>query len=258
MKRPWALLISWDGAAFKGWQPQPDVPTVAGALKRALQQAGLAVHPWGAARTDAGVHARAQVASFFSDAPLDPDALVPEVNAHLPSSIRLVAMREAPAGFHAQSSACGKVYRYAVGFGDTGPRAMRLPNLKFPVERLDVGPTEAALRRLAVAPDLRALCFGPPGPPRRLRRASLVAFDARGAVFEFEAEGFGRYLVRNLVSLLLARASGAIGDEEFDAILTGESPRPRRAEPEGLVLHQVLYPPELDPFPDLEALAPIA
>ncbi|MFN7132874.1 MAG: hypothetical protein ACK4N5_12405, partial [Myxococcales bacterium] len=170
MRRTWALLVQYRGDGFKGWQPQPDARTVAGELRQAFAEAGLPVLPWGAARTDAGVHARAQVASFTTDVAFDPPGLLARVDAALAPEVRVRALREAPPGFHAMGSAIGKVYRYALAFGPDAA-AMRLPQPRFPVERLDPEPLARALQRLADAPDLSALCYGPPGVTRALTRA---------------------------------------------------------------------------------------
>lgn len=253
IRRPYALLVAYDGAPFKGWQTIPGLPTVCGELTGALRQVGIGATPFGASRTDAGVHARAQVVSFHSRGKLDTDALALELNRWLPSEIRVLAFRAAPKSFHAHWSSTGKRYRYRIAFRDE-PRAWRLPAEHFPIEALDRALLEEVLTRLVECEDLSALSAERVKKPRRLTRAAVLACDTSGLTLEVEGPGFGKYMVRNLVSLAASIAGGVLPRQALEPVLAGEQRRPFKAAAGGLTLWQVLYPPELDPFPDLERI----
>ena len=109
------LTLEYDGTAFSGWAAQPGLRTVEGELRAALDElyprwGGLAV----AGRTDAGVHARGQVASFEAEGGPPPERAAPALNGVLPDDVAAVASEAAPDGFNARFSATGRSYRYRV------------------------------------------------------------------------------------------------------------------------------------------------
>lgn len=255
-RRTYALLVSYDGGPYKGWQPHPQLPTVGGVLAASLHRAGIGATPFGASRTDAGVHARAQVASLSTQTPFDPDALRDRLNADLPTTLRVLALREAPSSFHSHWSSTGKIYRYRISFGGS-PTAWRLPCERFPYSSLDRARLAEALRLLEAAPDVSAFATkGEHGPAeRKLTRACVVSAGPRELVLEFAARGFGKHLVRHLVGGAVGFAVGAYSEDDLSRMLARRAPRPPRADADGLTLHRVLYPGELDPFPDVDRLA---
>ncbi len=111
----WKLTLSYNGAQFHGWQVQPGLLTVQGLLADALARiTGESVLPQGAGRTDASVHALAQVASFSLDADIPPANLQRALNRMLPPGIRVNRAELMPAGFHARHSSCHKTYEYRI------------------------------------------------------------------------------------------------------------------------------------------------
>jgi tRNA pseudouridine38-40 synthase len=111
----WKLTLAYDGSSFRGWQVQPGERTIQGELQAALGRVtGEAPLPQGSGRTDAGVHALAQVASFVLEARIPPESLQRALNRTLPSSIRILEARTAPSAFHARHSAVAKTYEYRV------------------------------------------------------------------------------------------------------------------------------------------------
>lgn len=111
----WKLILSYDGTPFHGWQVQPSLPTVQGTLAGALFHiTGEAVLPQGSGRTDAGVHALAQVASVELHTPIPPANLYRALNDYLPPSIRVLSAQLAPPHFHARHSARRKSYEYRI------------------------------------------------------------------------------------------------------------------------------------------------
>jgi tRNA pseudouridine38-40 synthase len=109
------IIVSYDGADFSGWQVQPDAATVQGTLATAIGRiTGEKVLPQGSGRTDAGVHALAQVVTFVTESSVPTRNFVKALNDILPMSIRVLEASEAPAEFHARHSARAKTYRYRI------------------------------------------------------------------------------------------------------------------------------------------------
>src|SRR5271157_5374135 len=109
------LTLAYDGADFSGWQVQPNRRTIQGALAEALARVtGETVLPQGSGRTDAGVHALAQVATLSLAGAIPPGNLVQALNDVLPRAIRVLQAEEVPPDFHARASARAKTYRYRI------------------------------------------------------------------------------------------------------------------------------------------------
>src|SRR5665213_2334349 len=118
----WKLTLAYDGAEFHGWQVQPGRPTIQGALADAIATVtGECVLPQGSGRTDAGVHACGQVASFPLTAAIPAENLQRALNRILPASIRILSVERVVAEFHARHSAIGKVYQYRMFHGRICP-----------------------------------------------------------------------------------------------------------------------------------------
>lgn len=223
-----ALLLAYDGAAFRGWQKQPGRITVQGALEDALRELlgkRYAVH--GAARTDAGVHAEGQVASFKTGRAAELARL------ELPAALRLLRSAGAAPSFHARSSSIGKKYRYDL-------RSF-IPGLP------DWDRARAALRGLD---GLRALpgLSSPSTDRRPAPPLSHWALDD-GGVLEVTARAFRKHQIRNLAGHLGAVALGLAAPESLRELAQRTRPwMAAQAPASGLTLVEVLYPPELDPF----------
>src|SRR5690242_21337194 len=113
--RNFKLVLSYDGADFAGWQMQPAAATIQGTLSSAIGRiTGENVLPQGSGRTDAGVHALAQVATFSTTSPIPASNLVIALNDVLPAAIRVIEVTEVAAEFHARKSARAKTYRYRI------------------------------------------------------------------------------------------------------------------------------------------------
>lgn len=252
------LLVEYTGAAFAGWQVQPDRVTVAGALEQALEH--ITRHPAhlvAASRTDAGVHALGQVASLKTLATIDCRRLRRGLNAVLPPSVAVRRVREVDASFHARFSAKGKHYRYRI-FN----RSERCPH---EAERswheplpLDWEAMDAAAQRLVGEHDFSALVTGPPederGTVRRLRAVRVRSQPALagpwlagqpGAVIEIDVLGdsFLYKMVRTIAGTLVLVGRGKLRPAAIEGILAGK----RRAQagptapPQGLTLLRVFY-----------------
>ena len=116
------LILSYDGAEFSGWQVQPDAATVQGTLASAIGRVtGEKVLPQGSGRTDAGVHALAQVVTFVTESSVPTGNFVKALNDVLPASVRVLEVGEVPPEFHARHSAQAKTYRYRIYRGGICP-----------------------------------------------------------------------------------------------------------------------------------------
>src|ERR1043166_2716477 len=109
------LVLAYDGTECAGWQIQSDAATIQGTLAQAIEKlTGERVLPQGSGRTDAGVHALAQIATFLTGSSIPTENFLKALNGSLPSSIRVLEVSEAHTSFHARKSALGKTYRYRI------------------------------------------------------------------------------------------------------------------------------------------------
>src|SRR6201993_3978266 len=116
------LILAYDGSEFSGWQVQPDATTVQGTLCSAIGRiTGEKVLPQGSGRTDAGVHALAQVVTFVTESSVPTENFVKALNDVLPPAVRVLEVAEVPPEFHARHSARAKSYRYRVYRGAICP-----------------------------------------------------------------------------------------------------------------------------------------
>jgi tRNA pseudouridine38-40 synthase len=111
----WKSILTYDGSGYNGWQIQPGQPTIQGALTQAIHHVtGETTLPQGSGRTDSGVHALGQVASFFTSIHIPAANLHRALNRALPPAIRILSLEPAPLGFHARHSSIAKTYEYRI------------------------------------------------------------------------------------------------------------------------------------------------
>lgn len=263
---PVALWLWYLGGNFRGFQRQAEGPTVQSALEDALASVGVPATVMPSGRTDKGVHARMQVVSVRLEPGDSAEALAERLPARLPPGLGLCLVRR-PRSFHAQWSASGKAYRYRLRLGGTedgawAPYALDVrdaPLLQAPgavpvtPERL-----EALLGAAVGTRDFSA--FHEKSSPRKLRTLESATLHALGGgLYEarLSGDGFARYQVRYLVGSALKVAAGLLPHEAWTAALeTGSALEGFKAPAQGLVLWEVRYPPEVDPFTAGERLHP--
>jgi tRNA pseudouridine38-40 synthase len=247
-RRTLALTLAYEGTAFAGWQRQPGLRTVQAVIEEAL--AAIEERPVtlvAAGRTDAGVHARAQVASADVVNGLAPAVLLRALNVRLPDDVRVVAVADAPPGFDARRAATAKRYQYTIAVGaDPGPFVRRL--VWHVPQRLDTTAMAAAAAMLVGEHDFAA--FQASGGDvrtsvRRLLVSRLVeqAGTPRYLRYQVTGTGFLRHMVRNIVGTLVDIGKGRWPPEEMAAILASRTRRRagRTAPAQGLVLERVIY-----------------
>ena len=237
------IVLSYDGTDYCGWQRQARHRTIQGEVEAALArifQKKVAVT--GAGRTDAGVHALGQTASFRTDRDMAEADLAKALNALLPDDIRVVELARVPASFHARRDAKGKIYQYRICTSPViSPFALRYA-LHWPYP-LDVGRMRAAAALFAREADFSGFSSNRTLPPVRSVVRSELRKRGDELVYTVEARGFLRYMVRTLVGTLLEVGRGripvaAIEDIFKDKKRTLASPT---APAKGLCLVKVIY-----------------
>ncbi|MEM6455306.1 MAG: tRNA pseudouridine(38-40) synthase TruA [Acidobacteriota bacterium] len=253
------LTIAYRGAAYGGWQRQPNATTVQGVIESALAdllEAPTAVV--GAGRTDAGVHARGQVAHVALARPFAPRGLVHGVNHRLPRDVRVLAAATSAPTFHARFDARAKVYRYRWHRARVlDPRAAEISQRVAP--DLDLDAVRRAARALVGQHDFGAFALAGGSHTTSVRRLYAATVDAdpsvdgaradpddRGAVrLTFIGEGFLRGMVRGLAGTLLEVGAGRRAADDVGALLRPGTPRAAAgptAPAHGLTLERVIYP----------------
>jgi tRNA pseudouridine38-40 synthase len=258
------ITLAYDGTDYVGWQRQANGVSIQGLIEdalRALDERDVTLH--GAGRTDAGVHALGQVASFTLHRALPCDALVRALNARLPAAIRVLSADEAPADFHPRFSAREKTYRYRIWNGDAispfecryawhvsgalDAGAMqaaaallvgRHDFAAFQSTGSDVATTEREIVASAIVtagPPSRTIRFGGPGAAERAPEPLII--------YEVTGTGFLRHMVRAIVGTLVEVGRGRQPIEWMGRVLAS---RDRAiagptAPPEGLFLVGVTY-----------------
>ncbi len=245
------LDVAYDGTAYAGWQLQPDRATIQGELEAALTRlTGERPRVHGGGRTDAGVHARGQVAHLDIEAARAEDRLGLGLNAVLPPDIRVWRVRRVPASFHARFRATHKEYRYRIWNGPVADPCQA--RVRTHVRRpLDPAAMAAAARSLVGRHDFAAFAANPDreidGTVRTLYRLDI---RRRGPELEIRAvgDGFLYRMVRSLAGYLVRVGAGELDPGTAPVILASRlrTARVPTAPPEGLTLWRIAYGPAPD------------
>jgi tRNA pseudouridine38-40 synthase len=245
------LTLEYDGTKYSGWQEQTNARTVAGVLRAALEEVlGERVELMGSGRTDAGVHALAQVAHLRlkhkPKLPLEP--LLRAVNDRLPSDVVLLELAPAPPRFHARHDALTRTYLYQISIRRTAFGKRHVWWVKPP---LNVDRMAEAAALLAGRHDFRNFAQADPSKPGEstivvVQAASVVREDDL-ILFHITASHFLWRMVRRLVGALVKVGLGEVTLDDFRSLLAGD-PRPElpvaawTAPASGLFLESVEYP----------------
>ena len=240
------ITLAYDGGPFVGWQRQAEGTSIQGLIEDALAELdGRDVAVAGAGRTDAGVHACAQVASFTLVRDTSPDIVVRSLNGKLPPEIRVQAAEEVPASFHARFDATSKRYRYRLWNADVLNPFERAYVWHVP-GALDVAAMAEAARVVEGRHDFAAFqtVGGSGGPTVRVVTLSTIARRDNGLVtYEVEGDGFLRHMVRAIVGTLVDVGRGRHDPQWMRNIIASRdrSQAGRTAPAHGLFLVAVGY-----------------
>jgi tRNA pseudouridine38-40 synthase len=246
----WKLTLEYDGSRYSGWQEQKNARTIMGELRRAVEESlGTGVELQGAGRTDAGVHALAQVAHMRAalKQPKPPETLRREINERLPADIAVLEMEPAPARFHARHDAISRTYMYQISTRKTAFAKRYVWWIK---EELDVVGMSEAAEALMGRHDF--VCFRAEDPSKPGESTVVVVENAgiethgHMVVFRIEASHFLWRMVRRIVGVLVRLGRGEITPEDYRQLLEGRAD-PRldvaawTAPASGLFLEDVRY-----------------
>ncbi len=252
------LTIEYDGTGYSGWQTQANARSIQGTLIDAAGELfGSKVDIQGAGRTDAGVHALAQVAHLDAPRRMPPRQFLPGLNDLLPASINILQVEEAPAGFHARHSARARSYLYVISRCRT---AFGKRYVWWIRDRLDLARMQETAELFRGFHDFAS--FADKRIDKHLStevKIERAEIEARGNLIVFRIVGshFLWKMVRRLVGMIAEAGRGSLSREGIEHMLTQASALPARctAPPSGLFLAQVLYegdrlaPVEFPPFP---------
>ena len=241
------LVLEYDGTCYVGWQVQPNGPSIQAEVERALRTLRkVPVRVTGAGRTDAGVHALGQVASFLEERPLPLSAYLKGMNALLPEDVAVRAASLEPDAFDARRDALGKRYRYRIQNLETrAPLGRRTAWQIF--RRLDVEAMRVAARLLQGRHDFaafRAADCESHHAVRDLSRLEVLGEPRSEIQVVAVATAFVKHMVRNVVGSLVEVGLGSERPEWVAEVL-GSRDRTRAgptAPPHGLCLEEVFYP----------------
>ncbi|HZY73561.1 MAG TPA: tRNA pseudouridine synthase A [Edaphobacter sp.] len=263
----WKTILAYDGTPFHGWQVQPGLPTVQGTLADAIRRiTGESVLPQGSGRTDAGVHALGQVASFAIDGPIPPANFHRALNHALPASIRVLSIEHAPERFHARHSAVRKTYEYRIHPTGSICSPMLAPFVWVCPFPLDLAALERAAGDVlgthdfssfaAADPDLATRSRAEERPPKLPKKGPDDAAASVRTIYRSEwreheglliyrvtGSGFLHHMVRNLVGTFTEAGCGRLPADSIPAILSrrNRSAAGPTAPASGLFLVEVEY-----------------
>ncbi|MFL6310999.1 MAG: tRNA pseudouridine(38-40) synthase TruA [Terriglobales bacterium] len=258
------LTLAYDGHDFAGWQVQPDRLSVQGTLVSAFEHlTGEKTLPQGSGRTDAGVHALAQIASVTTNSPIPVDNLVRALNDVLPRSIRVLAAEEMPPEFHARRSAVAKTYRYHIYRGAIcSPfQARYVYHHPYPLDESRMIQAAALVqgehdftsfaavdpekRKEVLAPDQVNFAANAGLEPNNVRTIfhSQWQRHAEELIYTVRGNGFLHHMVRNLVGtfLMVGKGSLTVADVRRVLELRDRSSAAATAPASGLFLVSVEY-----------------
>ena len=240
------LILEYDGSHYHGWQRQERLPTIQAALEERLQMMmGEPVKLIASGRTDAGVHALNQVCNFTTRSKIDPESIKRGLNSLLPGDILIRRAEYVSLNFHSRYSAKSKTYEYRI-LNRREPDIFLRCYTWHIQKRLDNTRMRKCISILLGRHDFssfRSTGSGNINPIREMIRADLHGSDEGILQFIFEAEGFLRHMVRNIVGTVVDVGLGRIGFDEFKEIFQSGDRQSAgmKAPPQGLFLKMVHY-----------------
>ena len=228
IKRNFKLILEYDGSQYHGWQRQQGVLSVQEVLESRLAiMLGGPIGVRASGRTDAGVHAAGQVVNFNSRTGLGPEEIQRGLNGLLPPDVVVLHAEEVPHSFHARFSATSKTYAYRI-LNRAIPSALERRyawHIRHPIEQEPVLQCLETIKGAHDFSSFMAAGSSVKSTERSIYRAELRSPEEQRLVFIFEANGFLRYMVRNLVGTLVDVGRGKLTPDGFSDILAGKDRR---------------------------------
>lgn len=256
------LILEYEGTRYRGWQEQKNARTVAGELRAAVEKGvGRIADLSGSGRTDAGVHALAQVAHLRLREAARPEDMKHSINDLLPPDIHVVAVELADERFHARHDAVSRSYLYQI----SRRRTALAKRFVWWVKRyLDPESMREAVLLLPGRHDFRLLCESPSEQPSTVVVVESAVVEVAGGLIlvRLVASHFLWKMVRRIVGCLVRVGAGEMSIEDFGALLRGKAlpsgnPAEWTAPPSGLFLERVLYAGD-PPLPPVAPTIPVA
>ena len=251
MERNLKLTLAYDGHDFAGWQVQPGRATIQGVLVSAIEHlTGEKTLPQGSGRTDAGVHALAQVASVRIRSPIPVSNLRKALNDTLPESIRVLDVEEAAPDFHARKSARAKTYRYRIYREETCPPFLARYVYHHPYPLKEERMIQSADEVLGEHDFTSFAAVDPERNRENLRPSNIRTIyisqwlrEGPELVYTVRGNGFLHHMVRNLVGTFLMVGKGSLNKQDLNRILEerNRSAAAATAPASGLYLGSVEY-----------------
>ena len=246
MIKNFKIKIEYDGTNYHGWQRQKNDRSIQAEIEKALfKMQGTKIAVTGSGRTDAGVHALGQVANFHCRTHLEPDVFLRALNSLLPGDIIIHDCRQAAEAFHARFDAQSKIYNYKI-LNRPIPAAIGRQYAWFIRKKLSLATMRTACLHIIGEHDFKS--FEGAGSPRsstvrHVMMANLVESRPDLLIFEIEANGFLRFMARNIVGTLVDVGLGKITPDGFKHILesTDRTQAGATAPAHGLCLVMVKY-----------------
>jgi tRNA pseudouridine38-40 synthase len=222
------ITLGYDGTNYHGWQVQPELATIQGALEAVLAEIeGAPVHIDGSGRTDAGVHALAQVAAFNLANPIPPENLRKAMNRLLPRDIRVLSVEQAPPDFHPRYGALAKTYEYRILRAEVCPPFDRLYVHHHPYPLNEAVMAELApllegehdFSAFAAADETDALALAQGRSKVRRIFSSCLERSGDRLIYRVRGSGFLKHMVRNIVGVLLEAGKGNLDRAAFETRL---------------------------------------
>jgi len=244
----YVLLVEYDGTRYHGFQWQSGLPTIQDEMEQAVKKfCGGGSRVMAASRTDAGVHARGQVVSFWSRPEIPPSTMVKALNYYLPADIAVKAAGKAESSFNVRRDAVSRIYHYYILNSDTRTPFGRKFALLMPTA-LNIEAMNEACQFIKGEHDFASFTSSPDerGTVRHVYEAK-VSREGKLVVFCMIANSFLRHQVRNTMGFLLHLGQGKISCEEFRSVVEArkQGQAGPRAPGHGLCLTKVNYPAEL-------------
>ena len=264
----WKIILTYDGTSYNGWQVQPNLPTVQGTLAQAIHRiTGETVLPQGSGRTDTGVHALAQVASFSLTVPIPATNLHRALNRALPAGIRVLSVEVVSQNFHARHSALRKTYEYRILPGNRICSPMLAPYVWPCRLTLDLTLLQQAATHILGTHDFTSFAAndpdhttrseqpadaGPHSTPNSLLSTPCLTRTIYHSVWQQQNDlliyritgnGFLHHMVRNLVGTFVEAGANRISTDAIPQILAARnrSAAGPTAPASGLFLVEVEY-----------------